>query len=229
MQRRWRGSSTMALAMRLRLVERRLRLRLLRWSRLRSSWRDARGGNASARANVQLKMLVMMVLLACSPLMTSRMAGCLMRQRKVRRHCVLLLPRLGGQYVTRASVLRLRPRRPRLRSVAGGDSAVDPRKACRPQLSREEHGRLSALADTLRAELLSKGVSADELVSRCLPFREDHLPSFPVIKSGVWAQLSPDSLAAAVVSVMRDTNVPAFDGLWKAVVKGSYHFRLPSS
>ena len=96
-------------------------------------------------------------------------------------------------------------------------------------MSRDEHGRLAALAATLRAEFLSKGVSADELASRCLPFREEHLPDFPVIKSGVWAQLSPDSLAAAVVSVVRDTSVPAFDGLWKAMVKGSYHFKLPSS
>ena len=68
------------------------------------------------------------------------------------------------------------------------------------------------------------GVPEDEMPSRCLLFGEDHLPDFPVIKSGVWARLSPDSLAGAVLSVLRDRDKPPLDGLWNAVVKGSYYF-----
>ena len=112
---------------------------------------------------------------------------------------------------------------------AGGGSAGEPAQAHGPRVMQEELSRMSALADTLRAGLLSKGVSEDELVSRCLPFRGNHLPSFPVVKSGAWARLSTDSLAAAVVSVVRDKEMPAFDGLWKATVKGSYHYKLTSS
>ena len=40
----------------------------------------------------------------------------------------------------------------------------------------------------------------------------------------MWARLSPDSLTEAVLSVMRDGGKPPLDGLWNAVVKGSYYF-----
>ena len=110
------------------------------------------------------------------------------------------------------------------RRRAGGGSAEEPRDERGPHISRGDLSRLSALADTLREELLHNGVSEDELVSRCLSFRDGRLPSFPVIKSGAWARLSPASLTAAVLPILRNGEVPPMDGLWNAVVKGSYHF-----
>ena len=107
---------------------------------------------------------------------------------------------------------------------AGGSSAEAPRGARGPRVTREFLSRLSALAVTLREELQHAGVSDEQLLSRCFVLGEDHFPDFPVIKSGVWAQLSPDSLAEAVLSVMRDGDKPPLDGLWNAVVKGSYYF-----
>ena len=121
------------------------------------------------------------------------------------------------------------PAVPQKRRRAGEGSAGEPENARGPQISREDLGRLSALAVTLRDELLHRGVSADELSLRCLSFREDHLPSFPVIVSGAWARLAPASLTSAVMSVLRDKTVPPLEGLWKAVVKGSYHFQLSYS
>ena len=47
------------------------------------------------------------------------------------------------------------------------------------------------MAVTLREDLRHMGVPEDEMPSRCLLFGEDHLLNFPVIKSGVWARLSP--------------------------------------
>ena len=97
-----------------------------------------------------------------------------------------------------------------------------------PPISKDNFTRLSALAVSLREEFLGNGVPAEELLSCSLSFREDHLPSFPVIRSGAWARLSPAALTEAVLSVMRDGRKPLFDGLRNAMVKGSYHYKLAS-
>ena len=96
-------------------------------------------------------------------------------------------------------------------------------------MSDDDLSRLSALAESVHEELVRAGVPEAELVPRLLPFREKSLPNFPVVRSGQWARLSDDSLAAAVLSVLRDRKVAPFEGLRNAMVKGSYHYKLSSS
>ena len=86
--------------------------------------------------------------------------------------------------------------------------------------------RLSALSKSLRQELRSAGVPADQLVSHHIQFKGDSLPDFPVVRSGQWARLSAESLAEAVLYTLRDSKLPPFEGLRNAMVRGSYYFEL---
>ena len=96
------------------------------------------------------------------------------------------------------------------RRRAGEGSAEERGRGARgPHISKEDYDRLSAMAVSLREEFLSNGVTAEELVSCCLSFREEHLPNFPVIRSGAWARLSPAALTEAVLSVLRDARKPS--------------------
>ena len=141
-----------------------------------------------------------------------------LRRRSTSRRALLSLrgPAAGGAVAPSDAQKRRR---------AEGGSAKEPKEGRGPRISREDLDRLSAIAVTLREDLRQVvRVPEDELPSRCLSFREDHLPDFPVIKSGAWARLSSESLTEAVLSVLRDRNKPPLDGLWNAVVKGSYYF-----
>ena len=140
------------------------------------------------------------------------------------RQPAALLSLRGPDDRAAAALVAAAPADAQKRRRAGGGSTEGPRGARGPHVSQENLSRLSAMAVTLREDLRHIGVPEDELSSRCLSFGEDHLPDFPVIKSGVWARLSPDSLTAAVLSILRDKDMPPLDGLWNAMVKGSYYF-----
>ena len=85
----------------------------------------------------------------------------------------------------------------------------------------QELERIDALAATLREELVSDGLPANEIRLRPVLLREGLLPQFPVVRGSSAEKASADKLAGSIQNVLRSTDVPPFDGLRRLILEGS--------
>ena len=99
--------------------------------------------------------------------------------------------------------------------VVAGEECVQPMAA------KAALERVSAHAETLRAELVSDGIPASQIRLRPLLLREGLLPQFPVVRGGCAEKASADALAESVQSVLRGTDVTPFEGLRRLVTEGT--------
>ena len=81
--------------------------------------------------------------------------------------------------------------------------------------------RVSALAESLREELVADGFSASQIRLRPLLLGEGLLPQFPVVRGGSAEKASADALTASVQSILRGTDVTLFEGLRRLVSEGT--------
>ena len=91
---------------------------------------------------------------------------------------------------------------PQKRKRAGGGSAEGGSSdVCRPSAVEDVHGRVSALAESVREELLHGGVPASDIRLRPLMLGDKLLPQFPVVRGGCAEKAVATALAGSVQSV----------------------------
>ena len=91
----------------------------------------------------------------------------------------------------------------------------------RPSSSGVDLASVSSLAEAVREELRSEGVSDSHFRLRPVLLGGELLPQFPVIRGGAAEQAAAPACAESVLSVMRSPSVLPFDGMWRLMTEGT--------